>query len=253
MKISRILLIIGIVAIISAFAISTSFAASSENIYKYKIYGKNNYNKKIVTINKSYVEDYKLNIKYSYKINIKNKYKSKYKIKSVNITYVYDDINNVNFGKVFYKNYNGKNKNTIKIKDPQKNLWLKKITINYYTKGKIKKESPNIQNYSSSINNWKTTTYYYGNKSNVKLSQGGSTKFNADFRIYLQTSKNKKFKVTAKDKKSKIKKVQVVYVGVDSLVESIKTYNGYGKNSLRFTSYKNTDFLWIGKIKVFYY
>jgi len=246
MKFSKILLIVGVVTLVFAFAMSTSFAVSSEKITKYKMYGENSYNKKIVTIDESYfLRERGDDAISSYKINIKNKYKNKYKIKSVNMTYMHYN-EKTGFTKYIYKNYNGKNKNTIKIKGSQKNLYPQKMNINYYTKSKIKKES-----YKPHSNyNWKTTTYFYGNKSNVKLSEKGYYKLNLD--PDGERTTYKKFKVSTKNKKFKIKKVQAVYYDATG-VNSIKTYKSYGKNSLTIKTNEKTFWIWIGEFRVFYY
>lgn len=249
MKFSKILLIVGIVALVFTFAMSTSSAASSEKITKFKMYDKNSYNKKIVTIDKSYSLKNNRGVEYisSYKISIKNKYKGKYKIKSVNMTYQYYDENSYKHKNIYY-NYNGKNKNTIKIKDPKKSIIFQKMTINYYTKGKIKKESTKFQLNS----NYKTVTYYYGNKANVKLNERGYNKLDSTFNEYLPRLTYTKFKVTTKNKKYKIKKVQAVYYD-DTGLNSIKTYNGYGKNSLTIKPNEKKYLIWIGEFRVFYY
>ncbi|KZX15214.1 hypothetical protein MBCUT_16740 [Methanobrevibacter cuticularis] len=224
MKFSKILLILGIIALLSAFAMSTSFAISSEKITKYKLYSNSTYNKKIVTIDELSISNHNDNVKLKYyNINIKKKYQNKYKLKSVNITYTYHK-ENWESVKV-HKNYNAKNKNTIKIKGSPKYYYVD-ITINYYTKSKIKKESISLP-YNS--HKWKGTFYYYGKKSNIKLYEAKNiteTQYLTAVDITYE-----KFKVTTKNKKYKIKEVKVVYYDFYG-VNSIKTYKGHGKNSL---------------------
>lgn len=171
MKFKKIVLILAIIALVSTLAINTSFAASNEKITKWKMHATNTYTKEIVTIYEIYVMDDDYNSKSTYKIMIKKKYQNKFKIKSVNITYKYYGAD-YELDETIHKTYNGKKKNSITIKDSMKNLDLEKIAIEYYTKAKPKIESTNLlMNF-----NWKSTTQYYGKKSNIKVFEKGYNK-----------------------------------------------------------------------------
>jgi hypothetical protein len=167
MKISKFLLIIGITALLLVFAVNTSFAVSSEKTTKYKQYQWESCNKKFVSINHFEVSDENGNSKSSYKISIKKYYKNKYKIKSVNLKYVdWGDTESSNY---LHMNYTIKNKNSLTIKDPKKNLYLQKVTVNYHTKNKIKKESFSF----TPSGKWKRTAHYFGITFKGTLKQKG--------------------------------------------------------------------------------
>lgn len=245
MKINRILLMIGIVAIAFVFVMNVSFAASSEKLETYKGSFYSNTEKKVSNINN--VFDYKLDSKYSkqyYKINIKKNYQNKYKIKSVNVKYSVVDIKTYE-ATYFYKNYNGKNKNFLKIKSLENDtVHLEKLVINYYTKGKIKHESlnPNI------INNFIATSYLSAKKANGKLVQKGNFKITKYTNFPEMEYQN--IKIITKNKKYKIKAVKLGLVNVKNNKVSYKTFKGYGKNSFKTKLYTNQ---FIAAIKVYYY
>lgn len=100
MKYSRLLFIIGIVALLSISVMNTSFAASkkSESIHSDKISQyilEDYYKNKISEIKKTYIVNFKKrggdSRKGNFKISIKKSFKNKYKIKSVKVLYTYND------------------------------------------------------------------------------------------------------------------------------------------------------------------
>lgn len=251
MRFSKVLLILGIIALVSAFAMSTSFAASSEHVTKYKQYVWDSYDKKIVNVDHlevySNLKPSSVSSASSYKINVKKSYKNKYKINSVKVKYaVYD--NSSEFEKYTYKTYNVKNKNSVNIKNPNKNTMIEQITINYYTKSKIKNESISANTFPKG--EWKSTTYFYGNKSIGVLKEKGYIKRFSGGYYYASTSHN--LKISTKNKKYKINKVKLAFYGIMGSFEGAKIYNGYGKNSLTIKSYGSYENSWMGDYKVYY-
>lgn len=250
MKFSKFLLIMGITTLLLVCIINTSFAASSEHVTKYKQYKWENCNKKIITINHFEVSDENYDSKSSYKINIKKYCKNKYKIKSVNLKYgLYDD---TEFSGYFYKNYTIKNKNSITIKDPKKNMYLIKATVKYHTKNKLNKESF----YFHPSGKWKRTVYYYGAKFKGSLREKGYIKkeYGCDGGIgYGYAATTNKLKISTKNTKYKIDKVKLLFVGghADTL-ERTKTYKAYGKNRLTVNSYGNYEASWLADFRVYF-
>lgn len=249
MKHRKFLLIIGIAALLLFFALNTSFAASSEKTTKYKEYSWEISNKKIVKINHFEVSNEKHDSKSSYKISIKKYYRNKYKIKSVNLKYYDFDKETNNY---FYKNYTIKNKNSITIKDPKKNLSLQKMTIIYQTKNKIKNES-----YSYPLSGtWKRTTYYYGKTFKGVLKQNGYIikEYGCDGGVgpgHVET--RNKLKISSKNKKSKIDKVKLYFLGGHAgHLERTKIYKAYGKNSLTRYSWGNYEASYLYYFRVYY-
>ncbi|MBZ9571115.1 hypothetical protein KQY27_06130 [Methanobrevibacter sp. TMH8] len=243
MKINRILLMIGIVAIAFIFVMNVSFAASSEKLEAYKGSFYSNTEKKVSNVEQVFAFNYN-NSKEYYKISIKKNYQNKYKIKSVNATYSVFD-NKTYKAKYFYKNYNGKNKNFLKIKSLNNDtVNLEKLVINYYTKGKIKHES--FKPYY--ISNFIETTYLSAKKANAKLVQ----KLNFKIRKHTNFPKieYQNIKIITKNKKYKIKAVKFGLVDVKDNKMSYKTFKGYGKNSFKTKLYTNQV---IAAIKVYYY
>ena len=250
MKLSKVLIIIGILVILLFFVMNTSFAANSEKIDKYRQYKWENCNKKIVMINHFEVSDENHDSKSSYKISIKNYYKNKYKIKSINLKYVDFGANKSNY--YFYKNYTIKNKNSLTIKDPKKNLYLLKVTVKYHTKNKIKNESFNF--YPSG--QWKRTVYYYGATFKGILKEKGHIikEYGCDGSVgYGYAATNNKLKISTKNIKYKIDRVKLNFVGghADTLWRT-KVYKGYGKNSLTINSYGNYKASWLSDFRIYY-
>lgn len=140
MKFSRILLIFGIVAILSIFAVSTTFAAcaSTEKLTQYKGSFSSNLNKKISNIEQ--ISAFKNNnSKEYYKINIKKNYQNRYKIRSVSVKYSLIDNETHEIINFFYKNYTGKNKNSLKINILDKdNILLIRLLLIIILKERLK-------------------------------------------------------------------------------------------------------------------
>jgi len=188
----------------------------------------------------------------SFKINIKKSYKSKYKINSINVKYTVYEKNSYNIKKYTYKNFTVKNRDGVKLKDINNNIRIEKITINYSTKSKLKKESINSW---SPRGKWRGVTYFYGEKSKGILKQKGHIKkIRSDVGVgWEYASTNHEFKVSTKNKKHKINKIKIVFLGFKDTIEGIKTYNAYGKNSLTITSYGKYEGSWIYGYRVYYY
>lgn len=245
MKFSRILLIFGIVAILSIFAVSTTFAAcaSTEKLTQYKGSFSSNLNKKISNIEQ--ISAFKNNnSKEYYKINIKKNYQNRYKIRSVSVKYSLIDNETHEIINFFYKNYTGKNKNSLKINILDKdNIFIDKVIINYYTKGKIKNESFYYYN-----NDMSFVGYWAGKKVIAKLVQKGDYEITKFGNIPIMKYQNVKF--LTKNKKYKIKAVKLLLTNIKGTKISYKTFKGYGKNSLKIRLYEN---IFIQDIKVYYY
>ncbi|KZX14861.1 hypothetical protein [Methanobrevibacter curvatus] len=228
MKFSRLLLIIGIVVLVSVFAMSTSFAASkkSESIYSDKIsqyISEDSYKTKISEIKKTDIVSVKkggYTRKGNFKISVKNSFKNKYKIKSVTVVYKHrytDDIMDEVEKKV-YKTYKPKNKKILAIKDLSASESLGyefvKIIINYKTSKKMKQETTYLKKYYK----YKSTTKYTGKTAIVKD-------------ITVSTTKNfvHTIKVKTTNFKYKIKTFKVIF---HNYIDIIGTIYGHGKNSL---------------------
>lgn len=240
MKIKRIILIIWIIILISVFALNTSFAASNETIDKYKTHQIDTYDKKIITMD--HVSEWSTN-NYNGKgyltFNVKKAYKDKYKIKSIKARYYTND-------GIIYKTYNVKNKTKVILKYKNE-LYPGKFTVNYYTKGKIKNESINID----SKHNWKSTTYFYGKKANIVLKESGYVRMVPNWGGVPVTN-YQKFKVITKSKKYKIKMVKTFFFGMAG-VDLVKTYKGYGKTKLTNRIYGTYEVTSIGAFRMYYY
>lgn len=244
MKFSKILLIIGIVALASVFVMNASFAASSEELSVYKGSGSLTTDKKVSTIidvSKFQNDGYK---EYC-KINIKKAYQKKYKIKSVNIRYSVIDTKTYKFKNYLYKNYTVNNKNSFIVNvSGNDSVSFDKLTVNYQTKGKIKNESITSSYTKGEL---KYNTYFDSNKANAYLFQ----------KVYLKndmkdpfTVKYQKIKVLTKNKKYKIKTIKLAFSNAKTNKISYSTFKGYGKNSLIIKLYQNKI---VQGIKVYYY
>lgn len=116
---------------------NTSFAGSNEKLEEFKNYQINTFDKKIseIKINTLIKGNYWDQSTKSCKISIKDLYKNKYKIKSIDIKYYdYDNF------KSRIKSFKLKNKNSFFIR-PENDISIEKISINYKTNGKVKKET----------------------------------------------------------------------------------------------------------------
>jgi hypothetical protein len=244
MKFREILLILGIVAIASVFVMNASFAASGESLSVYKDSSLGNFNKKIVSIDQ--VSSWKNGTgKDYYKINIKKAYKNKYKIKSVTMGYFLNDNSTYYETKdMLYKNYTGKNKNSLIIKFSSEAISPEKLTINYYTKGKIKKET--FYPYSTNAD-WKSTSYFTSNKANAKLTRNISIK-NSIYGSSISVT-HQKIKIATKNKNYKIQSVKLILLDLKKNKVVSNTFKGYGKNSLKLQLYQNKL---VQDIKVYY-
>ncbi|OQD59189.1 hypothetical protein MBBAR_5c00320 [Methanobrevibacter arboriphilus JCM 13429 = DSM 1125] len=247
MRFSRFLLIVGVVALVSVFAMSTSFAvsANSEKLTQYKGSFSSNINKKISNIEQVYAFKNN-NSKEYYKINIKKNYQNKYKIRSVNVRYAVVDNETHKIRNFLYKNYTGKNKKSLKIDILNKDdTFIDKVTINYFTKGKIKNESFYSYYYT---NNFTLVNYLASGKANAKAVQKGDYKITQLGNIPIIKYQN--VKIITKSKKYKIKAVKLILTNFKGTKTSYKTFKGYGKNSLKIQLYEN---IFIRDIKVYYY
>jgi len=153
MKFTKFLLIIGIITLMSAFVVNTSYAANSEKITKFDCKEINVYNKKIVSIQKvSNFNEEKSSV--YFKISVKNLFKNKYKIKSVQVKISEYNTNEYIETKTYNKTYEYKKKDIVHIKLPNSNnikyYSMDKITIFYKTKSKFKNESTKFQKQCSS-------------------------------------------------------------------------------------------------------
>lgn len=222
MNIKKLLLIVGIFVFIFAFTLNTSFAATSEKLSESKSHSIITYDKKISKIEIDSIRYYGFYNGYEYtkncKINIKDSYKNKYKIKSIDIKYQDNNYNS----KV--KRFNVYNKNSFLI-IPKNGISIEKISINYKTKGKVKKETTNFM----MDNSWKKTTYFKGKKSNIKLIQKGYTEMVLWEDWSTTTYQN--FQIKTKNKKYKIKKVKLRYHSSENIEHKNKgkTFKGNGK------------------------
>ncbi len=243
MKFRKILLVLGIVALASVFVMNASFAASSEKLSVYKGYYSFINDKKVSTIEQVVTFNNESSKQY-YKINIKKTYQKKYKIKSVNIKYAVFDNKTDEFKNYIYKNYTANNKNSFVI-NPLINEWISfdKLTVNYQTKEKIKKESVSF----SSKPELKYNIYFTSNKANAQVFQ----------KIYIKNGikypfavKYQKLKVLTKSNKYKIKSIKLTLATMKNHKISYKTLKGYGKNSFKLQLYQNKL---IQDIKVYYY
>ncbi|MDR3063236.1 MAG: hypothetical protein LBU40_03740 [Methanobrevibacter sp.] len=228
MKFNRLLLIIGIVVLVSAFIMSTSFAASkkSESIYSDKISQyilEDSYKTKISEIKKTDIVNVKKGYtrKGNFKISVKDSFKNKYKIKSVTVVYKHrytdwDIMDEVE--KKVYKIYKPKNKKILTIKDLSSSESLGyefvKIIINYKTSKKMKQETT----YLKKEYKYKSTTKYTGKTAIVKDITVSTTK------NFLHT-----IKVKTTNSKYKIKTFKVIFY---NYIDIIGTIYGYGKTSL---------------------
>lgn len=258
MKFSKILFIICIIALVSVFTMNVGFAASNEKITKYKEYQWDKHDTKIVnincyTINVKDSKSYYIKSKSSYKINIKKPYKNNYKINSINVKYAVYGKNTYDFKKYIYKNITLKNKNSVTIKDKNADTRIEKITINYNTKSKIKKESPNLWEPKG---NWKRVVYFYGNKSKAILKENGYMKrgqYGCDGSYsYAYSPTNQKLKVSTTNNKYKIDKVKLIFYGHVDNIEGTTTHKAYGKNSLLIKSYGKHNGKYLGDFRIYY-
>ncbi len=247
MKFSRVFLIFSMVALVAVFAMNASFAASdgSEKLTQYKGSFSSNIDKKISNVEQ--VSAFKNNkSKEYYKINIKKNYQNKYKIRSINVRYSVTDNKTYKFRNFLYKNYTGKNRNYLKIDILNKdNIFVDKVTINYFTKGKIKNESFYSYYYN---NNFTLVNYLFSGKANAKAVQKGDYKITQFGNIPIIKYQN--VKIITKSKKYKIKAVKLLLTNIKGTKISYKTFKGYGKNSLKIRLYEN---IFIQDIKVYYY
>ncbi len=244
MSFKKILLVITLVAFMSFFAMSVSFAASSENLLINKNSFSSNENKKISNVEQIYT--FKNNDPKDYlKISIKKNYQNKYKIKSVNLKYSVLDNKTQYVKDVFYKNYSGDNKNFLTIGIlSNETINLDKITINYYTNGKIKHENQYPYLYTPG-DDLKLVTHLSAKKANAKSVEKGvfATK------SIIPVMKSQNVKIITKNKKYKIKAVKLSLVNIKNK-SSYKIFKGYGKNSLKIKLHDNK---FISGIKVYYY
>ncbi len=206
MKFSKFLLILGIIAIVGIFTVNASFAVS-EDLLTYKGSQYISYDKKISSIDYKYVfknkkDNANLNIK------VKKDYQNKYKIKSVNTKFFVYDKKCV-FKKSIYKDYNGKNKNSISIKIPKYSS-IAKLTINYKTKSNLKKESTNFYMRSS----FKQKLYLQSKRSKANVLEKGYNKVNSGKIIYVPTYQ--KIKIYTKSKNYKIKLIRFMGLNTTS-------------------------------------
>jgi len=225
MKFSKkILLILGIIAFVSIFLMSTSFAASSEKISKWDAKITDSFNKKVVAVNiVSNWNDSWENNEY-YKFKIKKQHKNKFKINSIKLKYQ-------NHEGTYIKNYNVKNKDHAYLKIPKK-YFVKKITLNYKTKSKLKSESISYKGYKSDSS---IITTFNSKKAKIHLKEKGYT-----VRTEMggwPTTTYQNFKINTKSPKYKIKSVKILYYSRGNL-EKVKTVNGYGKRSLNLKYYE---------------
>ncbi|KZX10098.1 hypothetical protein [Methanobrevibacter curvatus] len=206
-------LIFALAILFLVFSINTSFA-TSETIYQSSDHQLDTYDKKIVTL-KVDTLSYKLHETKQYlKIEVKKGYRNKYKIKSYKIK----------FSDKKAKLVKVNNKKYIKIKVPLYNS-LSWIKINYLTKGKVKKESTSFKN-----SKFRVVKFFKGKKSNVKIIQEGITDYiNGE---NFPTINYQKIKITAKNKKSKINQIKLLYRDYTTGEEGSKIFYGHGRNSL---------------------
>ena len=239
-KIKKIILIGVIFVLIAVFTANATFAASNETINNYKIHQINTYDKNIIKAD--YVSEWgkKLDEKSYLDINIKTAYKNKYKIKSIRVRCYNEKLGTV------YKTYNIKNKVKIKL-NFKSGVYLNSFTVSYYTKGKIKNETINLESRSK----WKSTTHFYGKKANITLKKSGYTINTYLYGPWPMTN-YQEFKITTKNKKYKIKTVKAFCFGMDS-IERVNTYKGYGRNVLTVKTNKIFDGISFNAFKLYYY
>ena len=241
MKFSKILLIIGIVAFISAFTMSTTFATSSEKLTQYKSSFYSSADKKVSTI-KYTLKSNNEKCKELYNINIKKPYQKNYKIKSVHIRYSVHDNKTGKFKNYIYKNYTVNNKANFIIKNKMyRDNSFDKLIVNYQTNDKIKSESinPYYSKYKLRIN-----TLWSSIKSNAKSFQ--KMYINNNFALV----KYQHIKVLTKSKNYKIKSVKFSLINLKNNKSFYKTFKGYGKNNFKVQLYNN---VFVNNIKVYYY
>ena len=239
MKIKRIILIMGILAFITIFALNASFAASNETIDKFKTQQVDTYNKKIITVD--YVSKYtdkNYNFNAYLTFSVKKTYKSKYKIKSIKAQYY------TQYGTIT-KSYAIKNKTKVRL-NFKNGIFDGNFTVSYYTKGKIKNETVNME----SKHKWKGTTYFYGKKSNINLKDSGYVTYSPQGAWYV--TDYQKFTTTTKSKKYKLKTIKAFFFNPGG-IELVKTYNAYGKNKLTTEIPGTYPPLGIGAFKIYYY
>ncbi|MGL4669755.1 MAG: hypothetical protein ACRCVG_04065 [Methanobacteriaceae archaeon] len=229
MKIRKIILLVVVVVFVSAMAVNTSSAASSEKLTKYNTKIVDTINKKIVTVNlvTNWNDSWERNGYYKFKI--KDKYKSKFKINSIKIKY-YSAENE----KYVYRTYNTKNKDVVYLKIP-KNSFVEKITLFYKTKPKIMIESLSYKGYSSTSI---ATTVFNSKKVKITVKEKGYTDWSEMGGWPTTTYQN--FQIKSKNTKYKIKSVKILYYSRGGL-EKVKTIKGYGKTILNFKFYEKLE------------
>lgn len=248
MKFKKLVLILGILAVVSVFTISTGFAASSEKITGFNSNQSITYDYKIIKISHVFKSPSDGKDSEYFRINVKKAYQNKYKIKSVKAKIsVYDDYE---ITKTYYKTYNIKNKNKAYIKLPNSNgtNWynIEKITVFYKTKSKIKNESTKFQKYAT----FKSTTKFNGINSNIVLKEKGYYKWTAMGEQPYTTYQH--FQIKTKNKKYKIKSVKVSYYNRAGF-DSSKNLKGYGKSKLSFKFYDTNYEIFVGAFVIKYY
>jgi len=227
MNIKKILIIFLFALILANIAIGASYAAT-EKIHPSTYKEIETFDKsKIVSIDKISVYVKKGVDDSYYKINIKKANKAKYKIQSVTCKYSFwnDDTDKA---EIIYKTYDGKNKTSLTIKQPEDYYFLKSMTINYQTKSSIKKESAKLQ---GSTGTTKVVSYSNktGKKAKITLTEKG---YNINKGQGNRILTYQKFNIKTTNKKYKIKTVQLVYRDIMDKVTKTLTFNGKGKTSL---------------------
>jgi hypothetical protein len=248
MKFRKILLILGIVSLASVFVINASFAASSEKLSIYKSSSSATIDKKVSTIQEvSTINNGNGNGTYKEycKISIKKAYQKKYKIKSVNIRYSVYDNKTSEFKNYIYRNYTVNNKNNFVINTKINDYTsIDKLTVNYQTNGKIKKESTSSYYSKGEL---KFNSYLISIKANANMIQKISINGK---NVNPFTVKYQKLKVVTKSKQYKIRSIKLSLVNMKNNKISYKTFKGYGKNNLKLQLYQNQ---FVQDIKVYYY
>ncbi|MGL4670344.1 MAG: hypothetical protein ACRCVG_07135 [Methanobacteriaceae archaeon] len=243
MKISKIILLIGLVVFVSLMAVNIGFAANDDLVIV-KANQTITYDKKVSTIEGKYVfnnkkEDVYLNVK------VKKDYQKKYGIKSVKIKY-YLYNKNGNYQKTIYKYYNGKNKKSILIKIP-KYSGTDKIVINYKTNSNLKKEVVNLFMRSTS----KTSSYLESKRSKATMVQKGYNKINGKKIINGPTYQ--KIQIQTNSGKYKMKLIKFIGFNTTSKKEQYIDIVPENVNKYVKISYEFYNDLKFNGIKIYYY
>jgi hypothetical protein len=232
---------------------STTFAASNEKLTQYNGSLTVNMDKKVsaITFNSKFYNADSDIAKGQYKINIKKPYQKNYKIKSVDIMYFVTDNKTGKPKNYAYRSYTTNTKNTKSNKNSfiinteiTRDMNIDKLTVNYQTNGKIKKESIS-STYSKA--NLKFNIHLIGKKSSANVVQKFHMNNNRANPILM---KYQKIKVLTNSKEYKIKAVKLSLANFKNSKISYKLFKGYGKNSL---DIQITDNVAVQGIKVYYF